>query len=1339
MTKRVDGERERQQQEQEHQLVDDDEDDEDEGDDGGGGGGSQLPKRESEQEHEHEREERATNYVGAGYIERLSFRWLNPLLRDGRHGALGASDVPELGPELGAERAHARFESEYEARRGKGGAGCASRALLWTFRRELAVTGALALVKVSVMYVGPLLIAPIVDCVAGRERFRFEGYALVGALLAAKVAEALAGHHHNFQSNKVGMLARAGLVTAVYRKGLRLTAHARQSQGGAGRVANLMTVDVQMVADSLVQLHCVWTLPLQVTAALGILVSVVGVACVAGIGVMLLSIVVNLRIVQSMRGFQRRSMAFKDRRMAAAGEILSNMRVIKMQAWEEHFAGKVAEARDAERRLLAKFMYCFSASIAVLWSAPVAVAVVTFGLRVLLGAPLSPGAVFTALATFRIMQEPLRLFPNALMNLSQAATSLRRLDAFFAGDELEPAPEPVSPRDPSALALEIHGASFQWDPRAPTPTLSGVSLRAPPGSLVAIVGMVGSGKSSMLSAILGEVPKLSGQVRVSGTTAYVAQGAWIQNATIQDNILFGKPLNDARYQETLRACALVEDLRQMTFGDQTEIGERGINLSGGQKQRIQLARAVYQDSDIYLLDDVFSAVDAHTGNELFEKCIKQALGTKTVLLVTHQVEFLRGADMIVVMRDGEIVQSGTYAGLLIPGTEFHALVTAHEESMQTVEGCEDDEDRPDLSSSVSKRSTLSRRKSSTRESGAPAPKQETAKLVEDEKKATGHVSWRLYWLYATKILHGAPFALLLVFQCCWQTASILSDYFIADATSVRNSSSFEPKRFILTYALIGAVCGLFITLRTFLLTFLGLRTAQAFFSSLLETILRATMSFFDTTPTGRIMTRFSVDQSNVDTLICILIGACLANISQTLGILVVMCQVNWQMIIIIVPLFFVFCSYQRYYLATSRELTRMDSVTKAPIIHHFSESIAGFQTIRAFREQDRFCKENVNKVNNNLRMDFHNNAANEWLGLRLEMIGTIVLCLSALLMVMARDYINPDHVGLSLSYGMALNTCLYGVVYQSCQLENRMVAIERIDQYSRIQTEAALIVPENRPAEGWIAHGSISFQHLEVRYRTDTPLVLKGISLEIRGGEKVGVVGRTGSGKSTLIQSLFRLVEPARGRITVDGVDIGTIGLKDLRPKLGIIPQEPSLFQGTVRSNLDPLGEHSDEEIWEALEKCQLAEVLRQKEGKLDSEVMDNGENWSVGQRQLFCLGRALLKRCRVLVLDEATASVDTHTDSIIQKIIRTEFSACTVISIAHRIPSVMDSDKVLVLDKGYVKEFDSPSNLLDQPSSLFGALVREFAARSGKDQGLIILEEAEHCRTLEHQNSRGA
>ncbi|KAG6545035.1 hypothetical protein Mapa_013728 [Marchantia paleacea] len=1312
MTKRVDGEQERQQQEQEHQLVDDDDDDDD---DGGGSGGSQLPKREQE--------EKVTKYVEAGFYKRLWFMWLNPLLRKGRHGALNVSDVPHLAPEHGAERVFVQFKSRYESQQKEYGS--ARRALLWTFWRQLVFTAVLAFTKVCVMYVGPLLITPIVDYVAGEERFPFEGYALVGVLLVAKLTEALAGHHHNFHSNKVGMLARSCLITAVYRKGLRLTSHARQAHG-AGQITNYMTVDVQMIADSLVQLHNVWTLPLQVTVALLILFSVVGVSCFGGIAVMLLSIAINFWIVKGMRVFQRRSMKFKDQRMAAASEILNNMRIIKMQSWEDHFAGKVGEARNSERILLSKFMYCFSANIAVLWSAPVAVAVVTFGLCVVLGNELTPNKVFTALATFRIMQEPLRLFPNALMNLSQAANSLRRLDKFFASQELEAVVELVSKQDSELLAVEIRSGSFRWDPRAETPTLKNVNLRAPPGSLIAVVGMVGSGKSSLLSAILGEMPKLSGKVKVSGTTAYVAQGAWIQNATIQENILFGKPLNEARYQETLRACALIEDLRQMTFGDQTEIGERGINLSGGQKQRIQLARAVYQDSDIYLLDDVFSAVDAHTGNELFEKCIKQTLGTKTVLLVTHQVEFLRGADMIVVMRDGEIVQSGKYAGLLLPGTEFHALVTAHEESMQKVEGCEGDEERPNLSSSVSNSRTLSRRKSSIRELGAPASKEETAKLVEDEKKATGQVSWRLYWLYATKILHGAPFTLLLIFQCCWQTASILSDYFIANATSVRNSSSFEPKGFILAYALIGAVCGLFITLRTFLLTFLGLRTAQAFFSTLLEKIIRAPMTFFDTTPTGRIMTRFSVDQSNVDTLICILIGACLANISQTLGVLVVMCQVNWQMIFIIVPLFFVFCSYQRYYLATSRELTRIDSVTKAPVIHHFTESIAGFQTIRAFREQDRFCQENVNKVNNNLRMDFHNNAANEWLGLRLEMIGTIVLCLSALLMVMARDYINPDHVGLSLSYGLALNTCLYGVVYQSCQLENRMVAIERMDQYSRIQTEAALIVPENRPAESWIAHGSISFQHLEVRYRTDTPLVLKGISLEIRGGEKVGVVGRTGSGKSTLIQALFRLVEPARGRISVDGVDISTIGLRDLRSKFGIIPQEPTLFQGTVRSNLDPLGEHSDAEIWEALEKCQLAEVLRQKEGKLDSEVVDNGENWSVGQRQLFCLGRALLKRCRVLVLDEATASVDAHTDTIIQKTIRTEFSACTVISIAHRIPSVMDSDKVLVLDKGYVKEFDSPSNLLDQPSSLFGALVREFATRSGKDQDLDTLDEAE-------------
>lgn len=396
----------------------------------------------------------------------------------------------------------------------------------------------------------------------------------------------------------------------------------------------------------------------------------------------------------------------------------------------------------------------------------------------------------------------------------------------------------------------------------------------------------------------------------------------------------------------------------------------------------------------------------------------------------------------------------------------------------------------------------------------------------------------------------------------------------------------------------------------------------------------------------------------------------------------------------------------------------MDAITKAPIIDHFSGTVAGCTTIRCFEKQDQFSTLNVERVNSNIRMDFHNNAANEWLGLRLEMIGSIILCFSALLLVtLPRSMVNPDLVGLSLSYGFALNLSLYWLVLTVCQIENKMVAVERISQYSDLPSEAPLVIEGSQPPPSWPQEGTIMLQDLKLRYRPNTPLVLKGLSLTIRGGERVGVVGRTGSGKSTLLQALFRLVEPASGRIIVDGIDIGTLGLSDLRSKLAIIPQEPTLFEGTVRTNIDPLGVYSDKEIWDTLEKCQLRTIVEDKPGKLDFKVVDDGDNWSVGQKQLFCLGRAILKRSRILFLDEATASVDSQTDAMIQKAVRVEFASSTVISIAHRILSVLDSDKVLVLDAGLVQEYDSPTKLKSRQGGLFASLLREYSARAQIDE----------------------
>lgn len=912
----------------------------------------------------------------------------------------------------------------------------------------------------------------------------------------------------------------------------------------------------------------------------------------------------------------------------------------------------------------------------------------------------------------------MRNFPQALISASQAVISLERLDSYMTSGELQDgAVERVDGCDAAdAPAVEVCDGVFAWedDTDADAAGLKGVNVRIRRGFLTAVVGTVGSGKSSFLSSLLGEMRRISGKVRVCGSTAYVAQTAWIQNGTIQENILFGLPLNQDKYKEVIRVCCLEKDLEMMEFGDQTEIGERGINLSGGQKQRIQLARAVYQDSDIYLLDDVFSAVDAHTGSDIFKECVRGALKNKTIVLVTHQVDFLHNVDLILVMRDGMIVQSGKYDELLNAGTDFASLVAAHESSMELVENGAPTHESMDDTFKPSDKSITNQEKSNG-ETSTMSPKAEkgSSKLIKDEERETGQVSLNVYKTYITEAWGWSGVIGVLLVALLWQGSLMTSDYWLSFSTSAENAASFSSSLFIGVYVGIAVVSVILITVRAFLVTNWGLQTAQIFFKQILNSILHAPMSFFDTTPSGRILSRASSDQTNIDLFLPFFMGLTVSMYITVLSILIVIIQVSWPTLVFIIPLGWLNIWYRGYFIATSRELTRLDSITKAPVIHHFSETIQGVMTIRCFKKEESFSQENINRVDASLTMDFHNNGSNEWMGFRLELIGVFILCMSALLMVMLpSSIIKPEYVGLSLSYGLSLNTVLFFAIWISCFLENRMVSVERIKQFSVIPPEAPWRIKDCLPSPNWPTHGEILLRDLKVRYRPNTPLVLHGITLDIHGGEKIGVVGRTGSGKSTLIQVLFRIVEPSGGKIIIDGVDISILGLHDLRSRFGIIPQEPVLFDGTVRSNVDPIGQYTDDEIWKSLERCQLKQAVAAKPEKLDSLVVDNGENWSVGQRQLFCLGRVLLKKSRILFMDEATASVDSQTDGLIQKIIREDFSNCTIISIAHRIPTVMDCDRVLVVDAGLAKEFDSPANLINHPS-LFGALVQEYANRS--------------------------
>lgn len=1255
-------------------------------------------------------------YARASFFSKATWYWVNPLMSKGYQSPLKVDDVPKLPMELGAE-ALTEFMGKKWPTPGEEVSHAVRNTLLRCFWPELCTTGLLSLLRVLVQYTGPILIQSFIDFAKGGRKSPSEGFFLVFVLMLSKTVEVLSSHHFNFQAQQLGMRMRAALVGGLFKKGLKLSSSSRQEHG-IGQIVNYMVVDTQQISDMMPQLHSIWMMPLQIGISLVLLYGYVGLSMFVSLFAILAVMVLTGWITFKNGVYQFNLSSSRDSRMKTTTEALNNMRVIKFQAWEEHFKNRILHFRGMEFKWLGKFMYLLSGNMILLWSIPLLISALTFAAAALSDVNVTASSVFTITTILRILQEPIRTFPQALISISQAVVSLNRLDRFMTSKELDLKSVEREEGCNGKTAVEVKDGVFSWEDEGEV-TLKGINFKIKKGELAAIVGTVGSGKSSLLAAVLGELHKFSGKVRVCGTTAYVSQTSWIRNATIQENILFGSPLDIEKYKKVLKACSLEKDMEIFEYGDQTEIGERGINLSGGQKQRIQLARAVYQDCDVYLLDDVFSAVDAHTGTEIFKECVRGALKDKTILLVTHQVDFLHNADLIMVMRDGEIVQSGKYKELLESGMDFGALVAAHENSIGLVENSTQVSGGTSMETPLSPHSPtplspqnlyggeFAGRSMSTDETKSVVV---NSKLIEEEERETGQISFDVYKQYCTEAYGWLGVVVVLVTSILWQCSQMASDYWMAYETS---GDHFNRFTFIAIYSAIAGVSCIFVAARTVVVTAISLKTCQSFFKQLLYSTLHAPMAFFDTTPSGRILSRVSIDQTNVDFVIPMFLSITLTMYFSVFGILFITCQNSWPTTIFLIPLGWLNFWYRRYFIATSRELTRLESITKAPVVDLFNEAISGVMTIRCFRKKEEFFQENFNRLNSSNRMTFHNYSAIEWLGFRLELIGCLLLGLATGFMVfLPRGFVNPEYVGLTLSYGLILNSGLFFAVYMSCIVENRMVSVERLKQFIKIPSEAPWHLTECTPSQDWPTRGDIRVNNLKVRYRPNTPLVLKGISLHIHGGEKIGVVGRTGSGKSTLIQVFFRLVEPCGGNIIIDGIDICKVGLHDVRARFGIIPQDPVLFEGTIRTNIDPLGVYSDDEIWKSLERCQLKDVVAAKPEKLDAIVADAGENFSVGQRQLLCLGRVLLKRSRILFMDEATASVDSQTDALIQGIIREDFFDSTIITIAHRIPSVIDADRALVVDDGWVKEFDKPSRLLERPT-IFAALVKEYSKRS--------------------------
>ncbi|KAJ9543436.1 hypothetical protein OSB04_023143 [Centaurea solstitialis] len=1279
---------------------------------------------------------RVTPYSEAGLFSLATLSWLNSLLSIGVKRPLELRDIPLLAPEDRSKFNYKILNSNWERLKAESVENEPSLAwaLLRSFWKEAAKNAIFAGLYTLVSYVGPYMINDFVDFLSGIERFPNEGYVLAGVFFVAKLIETLTTRQWYLGVDILGMHVRSALTAMVYRKGLRLSSSARQSHT-SGEIVNYMAVDVQRVGDYAWYLHDIWMLPMQIILALAILYKSVGIACVATLIATILSIVITIPLARIQELYQDKLMAAKDDRMRKTSECLRNMRILKSQAWEDRYKVRLEEMRSVEFKWLKKALYSQAFITFFFWSSPIFVAAVTFGTSILIGGQLTAGGVLSALATFRILQEPLRNFPDLVSMMAQTKVSLDRITGFLQEEELQEDATIVLQRGMSNVAIEINDGEFQWDASAPRRTLTGIQMKVVRGMRVAVCGSVGSGKSSFLSCILGEIPKISGEVRICGSAAYVSQSAWIQSGNIEENVLFGNPMDKAKYKRVLHACSLKKDLELFSHGDQTIIGDRGINLSGGQKQRVQLARALYQDADIYLLDDPFSAVDAHTGSELFKEYILTALAAKTVVFVTHQVEFLPAADLILVLKEGQIIQAGRYDELLQAGTDFNTLVSAHQEAIDAMDIYNHSDDEFDGHHPLDGSITNCESVGTSMDAMAKDPKESASisdhkaikekkkgkrsrkkQLVQEEERERGKISMKIYLSYMAAAYKGLLIPLIIIAQILFQGLQIASNWWMAWANPQTEGDTARVSNLVLiaVYMALAFGSSWFIFVRAVLVATFGLAAAQKLFLKMLTNVFRAPMSFFDSTPAGRILNRVSVDQSVVDLDIPFRLGGFAATTIQLLGIVGVMTQVTWQVLLLIVPMAIACLWMQKYYMASSRELVRIVSIQKSPIINLFGESIAGAATIRGFGQEKRFMKRNLYLLDCFARPFFCSIAAIEWLCLRMELISTFVFAFCLVLLVsFPRKAIDPSMAGLAVTYGLQLNARLSRWILSFCKLENKIISIERIHQYCHIPSEAPPIIEDSRPPPSWPEEGKIEIIDLKVRYKESLPVVLRGVTCEFPGGKKIGIVGRTGSGKSTLIQALFRLIEPESGRIIIDNIDISSIGLHDLRSRLSIIPQDPTLFEGTIRGNLDPLEEHSDQEIWEALDKSQLGDTVREKEQKLDAPVLENGDNWSVGQRQLVSLGRALLKQARILVLDEATASVDSATDNLIQKIIRQEFRDCTVCTIAHRIPTVIDSDLVLVLSDGQVAEFDSPIRLLEDKSSMFYKLVTEYSSRS--------------------------
>ncbi|KAJ5995063.1 hypothetical protein N7481_002040 [Penicillium waksmanii] len=1183
-------------------------------------------------------------------------------------------------------------------------------------------------------------------------------------------------------------------------------------QANVGTIINLMAIDSFKVSEVGAYLHFLWaSVPVQIIMAVTLLYKIMGFSSFAGIVLMVLMLPVNLFIARQFNKVQNMILKGTDARIHATNEVLQNIRIIKYFAWEQRFQDIVNEKRKAELKSLRRRYILWSCAATVWYGTPILITFLSFFLyTVVEKKQLTPSIAFPALSMFSLLRVPLDQLADMVAHVQESKVSLDRVDKYLNEEETgkyDQLRDSTSSDGPTKIGVEK--ATLTWGttkPKSQTTTspdadafrLINVDVDFPIGKLSIIAGPTGSGKTSLLMAMLGEMRLVEGRVHLPGgmsnrselpvdpetglidSIAYCAQEAWLVNDTVKENIIFATPYDEKRYRAVLKACALERDITILDAGDQTLVGEKGISLSGGQKQRISLARAIYSSAAHLLLDDCLSAVDSHTAKHIFRQALTGPLMiNRTCILVTHNVALaVPQADHVVVLENGKISSQGRPDDVAATGALGEEFFKSRPGSRASSRGLsrvpsEHEEDSTDSGANGNANGT------------ADKGKKDDSHMKEG--KATGSIKMSTVTMYLGSMGSWPYWILAVTVFCLQQLGSVSTNIWIRqwanayqtsnvgsedvgqyaaaahlkppsfNVGSVSKMSTFGPPQlntrasgttpdgqvdvlyYLGVYALLGFLYIAISLSREAVLFWGSLHASWKIHDRLLRTVMHAKFRFFDSTPLGQLMNRFSKDVESVDQEVAPVAIGMLHSLASVIMIVILISCITPGFLIAGVFITLVYTALGAIYLNSSRDLKRLESVQRSPLYQQFGETLNGIVTIRAYGDGPRFIVDNHRRINAYNRPHIYLWASNRWLALRVDWTGALVSFFSATFVLINVGKIDAGAAGLSLTYAVTFTENVLWLVRLYSEVQQNMNSVERVREYLDVDQEAAPVIPESRPTTGWPTEGAVEFKGYTTRYRPDLDAVLKEVSFSVKPGEKVGIVGRTGAGKSSLALALFRGLESEKGQILIDGVDIGSIGLRDLREAITIVPQDPTLFTGTIRSNLDPFGLFSDEEIFTAIRRVHLigsdgsgtatpmttstftATEANAMNGStaavttvatdnknvfhnLDSLVSESGSNLSQGQRQLLCLARALLKQPRVLMMDEATASIDYATDAKIQETLR-ELHSSTIITIAHRLQTIIDYDKVLVLDHGRVIEFEHPWDLINREGGLFRSM----------------------------------